>query len=227
MLALVVATAIFLALHFGLSSMALRPRLVASLGEDRFRLVYSLAAGVTLAAMIWAFARAPIAPMWEPVHGMRWVAIVLMPLACILLVAGVSQRNPTMVAGSFAPAGAAPATGALRITRHPVMWGIGLWGIAHVASAGTVRGFVVFGALAALALLGTERIDIKRAAGEPAAFGRLAAATSNLPFRAIVDGRQSLGAALAEIGAARLAGGVALYVALILAHPWIAGRTVF
>jgi uncharacterized membrane protein len=225
MVALLLAATAFLALHVGLSAPALRPRLVGALGEARFRGLYSLAALITLALMVWAYVRAPVAPMWEPVGGTRWIAIALMPLATILLVAGVSQPNPTSVAAAGAPATGEPKA-ALRITRHPVMWAFGIWGVVHLLVAGTTRALLFFGALAALALLGTERIDGKHARRAPDEHARLVAATSNVPFLAILDRRQSLGAALAEIGAARLAGGIALYLALLVAHPWIAGRAV-
>jgi uncharacterized membrane protein len=162
--------------------------------------------------------------MWEPVGGMRWFPIVLMLPACLLLVAGLSQRNPTAV-GQDVDA-AAPATGVVRITRHPVMWAFGLWAISHLAANGTTRALLLFGGLGALALLGTRRIDAKRAARDPEGFARLAAATSNAPFGAILDGRVSLGQALAEIGAPRLAGGVALYAAFWLLHPWVVGRAI-
>jgi uncharacterized membrane protein len=224
MAALLLATVAFLALHVGLSAPAVRPRLVAAWSEWRFRGAYSALALLTLGAMIWAYGRAPAVPMWEPVGGMRWFPIVLMLPACLLLVAGLSQRNPTAVGQGIDAA--SPATGIVRVTRHPVMWAFGLWTIAHLAANGTTRGLLLFGGLAALALLGTRRIDAKRAAQDPAGFARLAAATSNAPFGAILDGRQRLGAALAEIGPLRLAGGIALYAAFWLLHPWVVGRAI-
>jgi uncharacterized membrane protein len=226
MVRLLLASIVFLGLHTGLSAPTVRPRLVAALGENRFRALYALGAAVALAAMVWGLLHAPAVAMWEPVAGMRWIPILLMPLACVLLVAGVSQPNPTAVNGRFADPGADPAPGALKITRHPVMWAIGLWALGHFAANGTTRALVFFGGLGSLALFGTLRIDAKRAARDPAGFARLAAATSNAPFAAILAGRQSIGAALAGIGAARLAGAALLYAAFWFVHVAVFGRAI-
>ncbi|MCH3710074.1 hypothetical protein LZC18_10030, partial [Campylobacter coli] len=77
-----------------------------------------------------------------------------------------------------------------------------------------------------LALGGTRRIDAKRARKDPEGFARLAAASANLPFAAIIGGRQSIGRAVLEIGPLRIGAGLLLYALLVLAHPWIAGRAI-
>jgi uncharacterized membrane protein len=58
-----------------------------------------------------------------------------------------------------------------------------------------------------------------------AAWGPIAMGSSVLPFGAIISGRAKFD--FAGIGWARIAGGIALYVVLLLAHPWIAGKSVF
>ena len=226
MISLVVAMAAFLGCHFVLSHPALRPRLVEALGEQGFAGIYSLVAAASLAAAIWAFARAPVEPLWDLGALRGWIALVLLVPACVLLVAGLTQRNPTMVMASLEPAGSDPAPGVLKITRHPLMWAFGLWGIGHLAANGHVAALIFFGGLAWLALGGTRRIDAKRARRDPEGFARLAAASSNLPFAAILAGRQSLVTALPEIGPVRIGAGLLLYAVLVLAHPWIAGRAI-
>ena len=134
------------------------------------------------------------------------VALLVMPFALLLAVSGVSTPNPTAV-------GVPPETleqadtvrGILRITRHPLMWGIALWALAHVVANGDLASFVMFGGFAALALVGTLMLDRKYAARRGAEWQRFADASSNLPLEAIVQGRQSL--VFAEIGWARNGGG--------------------
>jgi uncharacterized membrane protein len=109
----------------------------------------------------------------------------------------------------------------LRITRHPMMWGIGLWAILHMAANGDLASLVFFGTFAALALGGAHLIDRKKAAQHGPAWRSFARTTSHVPFRAILEGRQHV--VPAEIGLLPVALAVALWVALIVVHPWLFG----
>lgn len=226
MIVLALAMLAFLASHFVLSHAALRPRLVAALGEQAFTGVYSVIAMITLGATIWAFARAPYAPLWDLGHARFWIAMFANIAACVLLVAGLTQKNPTMVMASLEPAGDDPAPGILKVTRHPLMWAFGIWALGHLAANGHVAALIFFGGLALESLGGTRRIDAKRARRDPEEYARFTAATSNVPFAAILGGRQSIVAAAAEVGPLRIGAGLLLYAALVYAHPWIAGRAI-
>src|SRR5690606_41302719 len=76
-----------------------------------------------------------IAPRWLVVAGM-WL---LLP-AVLLLVCAVSQPNPTPVRGEGALDREEPATGMLRITRHPMLWAFALWAVVHIIALGTLSG---------------------------------------------------------------------------------------
>jgi len=76
MTSLALAMLAFLATHFALSHKALRPRLVAVLGEQGFAGAYSALAMITLVAAAWAFARAPFEPLWDLGHARYWIAMV-------------------------------------------------------------------------------------------------------------------------------------------------------
>lgn len=226
MTSLCLAMLAFLGGHFVLSHPRLRPAIVGRLGEQGFAAFYSVVVGLALGATIWAFTRAPFMPLWSLGSAKNWVALVAMVSACVLFVCGITQKNPTMVMASTEPAGGDPAPGILKITRHPLMWAFGLWSVGHLAANGHVAALIFFGGIAWLALGGTRRIDAKRAQKDPEGFARLAAASSNLPFAAIIGGRQSIGRAVMEIGPLRIGAGLLLYALLVLAHPWIAGRAI-
>jgi uncharacterized membrane protein len=226
MLVLALAMLAFLASHFVLSHPALRPRLVASLGETGFASAYSVVAMVTLVAAAWAFAHAPFEPLWDLGRAKYWISMFANIAASVLLVAGLTQKNPTMVMASLEPAGDDPAPGILKVTRHPLMWAIGLWAFGHVAANGHLAAVIFFGGLALEALGGTRRIDAKRARRDPADYARFTAATSNVPFAAILGRRQSILTAAAEVGVLRIGAGLLLYAVLVYAHPWIAGRAI-
>src|SRR3954469_6131551 len=131
MTGLVLATAAFVLTHF-VTSTPLRARLVGAMGEWPYRGAYSLVAFVTRAWMIWAYAGAPREPLWA---GFRELARLVMPLAFILIACGYA-RNPTMVGADKLLKSDDAARGIIRITRHPIMWGIMLWGAAHVLARG-------------------------------------------------------------------------------------------
>ena len=221
---LLLATALFLALHTIPTRAAVRDRVVAMIGRNAYMGAFSL---LSLGAIIWmsrAFGEAPYGPVLWQLHPVGpAIAVALMPLSLLLLVGGVSTANPTAaVTGDDVTKGGS-ATGVLRITRHPIMWSIGLWGIAHLLSNGELRAVILFGTLTALAIAGTYTIDRKARARDPAGFDGLAVQTSRLPFAAILAGRQSLGQAVRETGWLRLGITAALYAATLHLHAWAFG----
>ena len=217
MLDLVVACAAFLALHV-LPSTPLRAALVKRLGEGPYSGLFSL---VTLGAIVWmalAYRAAPLAPLWP---GLHWLPAAVMPLSFILLACGVLTPNPTAVAAGKLPARPDPARGIIRVTRHPVMWGIMLWAGAHILARGELKATVFFGAFFLLAAAGTRLQDMRKAKTHGADWKRFAALTSNIPFVAIAQGRNRFAAG--EIGLARTAFGLLLYGGFMLSHAWLFG----
>ena len=214
---LVLATAAFVAAHY-VSSTPLRPALVKRLGENAYLGLYSLAAFATLGWMIWAYAHAPLSPLWP---GMRLVPLALMPVALVLIVCGLMSRNPGAVRQQGALGSPDATRGILRVTRHPMMWGFALWGLGHVLARGDTESLIFFGGFIVLALSGTRLIDARKAAALGEGWQRFAAATSNVPFAAIVAGRNEFRPG--EIGWKRILIGLALYVALLFLHPYLFG----
>ena len=214
MMALVAATAAFLLTHF-VTSTPLRPKLVAAMGEWPYRGVYSLVAFVTLGGMIWAFAHAPREVLWS---GLRELPIFVMPFAFILIACGYF-RNPTMVGAEALLRSEDPARGMIRITRHPIMWGLMLWAGAHIVAGGDLRSLVFFGGFLLVALVGTLSMDRRKRANPD--FPRFAAVTSHVPFVAIAQGRNRLD--WREIGWQRPLIGLVAFAILLGLHPWLFG----
>ena len=210
MTTLVAATLVFLATHF-VSSTPLRPAAIAAIGEWPYRAAYSLVALVTLAWMIWAYADAPREPVFA---GVRQIAYVLMPLAFVLIACGY-WRNPTMVGADKLLKSDDPARGMIRITRHPIMWGIILWAAAHILARGDLKSLIFFGAFIVLAALGTLTMDARKRSNPD--WPRFAAASSHIPFVAIAQGRNRID--WREIGWLRPAIGLAAFFVVLLFHP--------
>lgn len=218
---LILAAAFLLASHFGLSSTRLRPALTARIGERPYLALYSVIALVAIVWLALAYSRAPYIELWGYAPWTGWLALIGMLLASILAVAGLSAPNPTALGQERVLESRKPARGVFRITRHPFMWAVGIWGIVHILANGDLASLVMFGAFTALALVGTLVMDAKKAKQLGERWRRFAERTSNVPFRAIAQGRQRL--TLIEIGWIRIAFGVALFAVLLSIHPWLFG----
>jgi len=214
---LALATAAFLVTHF-VPSTPLRAALVGSMGERAYLGLYVLVSFATIGWMVFAYNRAPIEPLWP---GLRLLPALLMPFSFVLLVGGILTRNPSAVGQQKVLQAEEPARGMLRVTRHPIQWGILLWAAAHLLARGDLKSVLFFGGFVLLSALGTVLMDRRKAATLGADWERFARATSNVPFVAIAQGRNRFDAG--EIGFKTLGIGLALYVAFLLLHPWLFG----
>ena len=221
LLSLVIAGIAFCGSHVLLSSTRLRGSLRDQLGERGFLAVYSLTSLAVFAWFVAAYATAPTIMLWPRQRWTALVPVLVMPLAAILLVAGYSTRNPTAVGMERSARADDPAPGILSVTRHPVMWAIGLWAVAHLIANGDLSSVLFFGSLAVLALGGTVLIDRKKQLALGSNWPRLTEVSSNLPFAALVAGRTKL--RWRDIGILRIAAGLLLYAVLYLAHPIFTG----
>lgn len=221
LLSLVIAAVAFCGSHTLLSSTRLRGSLRDQLGERGYLAVYSLTALVIFAWFLVAYVHAPTIALWPRQRWTALIPVVVMPFAAILLIAGYTTPNPTAVAMEHRARADDPAPGILRITRHPVMWAIGLWALSHLIANGDLRSLIFFGAFAGLSLGGTVLIDRKKRLALGSHWSRLAEITSNLPFAALIAGRTRL--RWRDIGLLRVVAGLLLYVVLYRGHLLIAG----
>lgn len=208
----------FAATHMGLSSLRWRPRLVAALGRLGFLGLYSLVALAIFVPMVSIyFANQHAGPhlwylgYWTPV---RWGVYLGMALALSLVVGGLIQPSPASMTG-----GRAEARGMLRITRHPLIMGFGVFGLLHLLAANVnASELAFFAGFPIFAVIGCRHQDQRKLViqGEP--YRRFCAETSLLPF-----GRGGLPQALREsYGIVAVAVGLA--VALRAVHPsWFGG----
>ena len=214
MSSLLAATALFLLTHF-VPSTPLRAALVKAIGEWPYRGLYSIVALAALAWMIVAYADAPRESLWT---GLRLLPVVVMPFAFVLIACGY-WRNPTMVGADKLLKSDDPARGIIRITRHPLMWGVMLWAGAHVLARGDLKSAIFFGGFLLLAVLGTLAIDYRKKSNPD--WARFAAVTSNIPFAAIAQGRNRI--AWHEIGWLRPLIGLAAFAIFFAVHAWLFG----
>jgi uncharacterized membrane protein len=102
-----------------------------------------------------------------------------------------------------------------------MLWSFALWAAVHIIGNGDSAAIVFFGTFLVTALAGMPSIDAKLARRDPATWQALSAATSIVPFAAIVESRNRF--VPHEMGwRVPLIGVVAWAVALRL-HPWLFG----
>jgi uncharacterized membrane protein len=191
-----IALGVFIVLHVGLSATGLRRLAVGAIGEGPYRGVFSLASAAGLAWLIFAYAGARFDPsnsaLWSPPDFFRLIAHLVITLGLTLAIGGYVTPAPTQMGFEGALNKPEPAKGFLRITRHPFLWGVALWGLGHLLVNPEPVSIMLFGGLAAMVLLGTRSIDRKCAARNPEGWARFAAVTSNVPFAAIIQGRNKV-----------------------------------
>jgi uncharacterized membrane protein len=216
---MIAASAFFLFIHFGVSGTRLRDALVARLGEGAYRGLFSLASIAGLVWMVRAYDRAPTIATWGQLLALRPLVFVVTFVGVLLAVIGLASPSPTSVGmeGKLAQ-GAAAVHGMTRITRHPFLWGVALWALAHLIVNGDLASGILFGTLALLALFGGASIDAKRRRLFGEQWRTFAQLTSNVPFAAIASGRNQLAPALEEIGWLRPLIAIAIYLWLFWLH---------
>jgi uncharacterized membrane protein len=225
----ILAIILFLASHIVLAENPCRAGLITILGQRAYVILYSL---LSIGLIYWAGSaveRSPVVVVWAGSDALRLLPILTMPLALLLVVCGFTQNNPTSaVAGAVGSAALIrrDLRGILTVTRNPVMWGLGIWALSHALASNQLAEMLRFGSFAALAILGSYRIDQKVAAKWGAvAWSDFAARSSNLPFAAILQGRARLD--WQTIGWMRPLAAIALYLLLLTVHQQWFGLPAF
>jgi uncharacterized membrane protein len=223
MTALIAAAAFFVLLHFLVSGTRLRGALVGVIGEGPYMGLFSLASAVGLTWLAFAYgaARGAGEVYWELGAGAKHAVFLIQLVAFFFIVAGLATPNPTSVKQEGSLEKGDVVKGMLRITRHPFLWGVAIWAVGHLLVNGDTPSVLLFGALLVLAVGGTSSIDAKRKRALGPAWDAFAAQTSNVPFGAILTGRQKL--SISEIGWWRLLLVIAVWAAILVCHRWIGG----
>ncbi|HAH09205.1 MAG TPA: NnrU family protein [Alphaproteobacteria bacterium] len=225
---LLAASAAFLFLHFGISGTRLRDVLVRQMGEGAYLGLYSIAsaAGIVWLAIAYNTALAAgSAPLWEAPKALSHAGLIIIGLAFVAGLPGVLMPSPTGVAQGGIARNPDAVRGVLRITRHPFLWSAALWAAFHLAVNGDEASVVFFGTFLALSVFGTYSIDAKRARALGADWQAFAQRTSNIPFAAILGGRQTLN--VSELLTWRQGLALLVFVGVALTHHLIFGVSPF
>lgn len=224
MLSLALAAFFFAAIHLLVSGTRLRDALVQRLGERAYTAVFSLASAGILAWLILAYTGARVVEV-TPFYEWRLLAAGLLFIAFVFIVLGLATPSPTIVGGEKLLAQDDSARGIQRVTRHPFLWGVALWAVIHIVFNPALPDALFFGAFLLVALAGTFSIDAKRARRYGEAWRRYAQRTSNVPFAAIIAGRNQL--RWRELGILKPLAALAAYILFALLHARFFGVAPF
>ncbi len=185
---------LFVATHIGLASLRVRGALVARLGPWGFTGLFVLVAWISFGIAVSGYAA-------HAGEGPAGFALGATAIARPLLIAAIAMGVMFMT-GAFARYARSPFAlggekvreprGLERVTRHAFFVGVVLLGIAHALLATRLVGAVAMGSLALLAGVGAWFQDRKLLAQRGESYRDYLAATSTIPFAAIVAGRQRL-----------------------------------
>lgn len=161
-ISLIAANVAFVGSHFAMSH-PLRAPMVGVLGENGFRVVYSLVSAAALAWVYLAFKDSPPADMTPPGE-VEWAIATLLTIPAMVLFAGSLFGNPALpVPGAEKQARSQPRS-VFIITRHPMMWGFALWALSHIILHWSWRTTITATAIGILALVGARLQDRKKQA---------------------------------------------------------------
>ena len=213
---LIAANAAFVGTHFLMSRYAplaaKAAPLVNALGELGFQVAYSIVSLVTLAWVYFAFKAAPPADLGGA-GSVGWILATIITLPAMVLFAGSVFGNPAMPSPQAEEQARAQATGVFTITRHPMMWGFGLWALSHMVLFWSTRTMITAFAIGLLALVGAHLQDLKKRTLMGEAWQQW---ESNTSFWPQLSG-------FARAGAIPWILGTALWLAASWLHIWAGG----
>ncbi len=161
MLVLIIGLVVFLGLHSTrIFAEDWRAARISSLGERKWKLLYSIASGIGLALIVWGYGMARTTPvlLWNPPLWTRHLASVLVLAAFVMIVAAYVPRNHFKA--SFG---------------HPMYAGVKTWAFAHLIANGMLADLLLFGGFLVWSVLGfrsARRRDRKQQVTYPAGTAR-------------------------------------------------------
>ena len=226
---LLVAALVFLAMHLLVAGTRLRDAITTTIGERAYLGLFSLA---SVAAIVWlvisyraALASADNVVLFDLGGAARELAIPVTLIAFLIAIPGLLTANPTAVGQSDAATKEESVRGVLRVTRHPFLWGVALWSLFHLSATGDLASVILFGSLFLLSVFGTVSIDAKRRRKLGDQWSGFARRTSNVPFTAIVSGRNVFNAR--EYFDWRFFAALAIYFLALFTHARVIGVSPF
>ena len=131
---LIIGIIVMIGIHLVPAFPDVRERLIGQLGQNGYRLLFSVVSTLGLVLLVYGFAKAPVVQIWSPPYWTRYVALVLMLPVFILLIA------------AYLP-------GEIKAkVKHPFLVAIKTWALAHLIANGDLASIILFGSFLAYAV---------------------------------------------------------------------------
>lgn len=219
---LALTCAFFLCIHLMISGTSLKEQIIGKIGGTAYYVIFSILSVVGLAGMSIAFAVAHNDPLnhvfWSAPLPLKIIALVVNFFAFFLVVLGLTTPSPTNLMALWRLPDKS-VYGVIRLSRHPVLAGIGLWAFMHLICNGNLASWLFFGSLLGVCALGAANIDRKRLAMMGPTYQSIVKRTSILPFVAIIEGRTAF--APEELGIARMFLAASMFAMFAMLHEML------
>lgn len=222
MLLLALACAFFLCIHLMISGTEAKELVIGKIGGWAYYTLFSL---LSIGGFLWMCIAFFIAMgdrsnivIWGAPLFLKIIALVVNFVAFLLIVLGLTTPSSTnLLALHTMPD--RPVYGISRVSRHPVLAGIGLWALIHLICNGNVASWLFFGTMLALSAIGANNIDRKREAMMGHVYASIKKRTSIIPFVAIIEGRTAF--APEELGIARVFLAASMFSVFLVLHEML------
>lgn len=131
---LILGMIVFIGMHLVPTFQDFRGVLVRALGENKYKLLFTLISLGGLILIVLGKYRAEYVHLYTPPPWGRHAAYPLMLFALWFLVAKNLPSNLP------------------RLTRHPMLWGVTLWALAHLLANGDLASTILFGGFGLFAI---------------------------------------------------------------------------
>jgi uncharacterized membrane protein len=130
LLILLLGLVVLLGAHVFVTFRGARAKLIAQLGQNGYRALFSIVAIVGLALIIWGYGEYRAhewIQVWSPPAFLRHITVGLMPFAVIFITAAFIPSHIKMA------------------LKHPMLASIKTWALAHLLSNGDLGSIILFG----------------------------------------------------------------------------------
>ena len=142
---MIMGLAVFIGVHLVTVMRERRASLVAQLGENGYKIAYSLLSAIGIALVVYGFARYRAnewVEVWSPPNWTRHLAALLVLFAMIMAVSAYARGH------------------IYERLKHPLLAATKLWALAHLIANGDLGSIILFGSILGWAVV--DRISLKR-----------------------------------------------------------------
>lgn len=189
---------------------AIKTRISSIISLRGFTLVYSILSTAILTWLIVAAGRAPYIEIWPFAPWQKYAPIIGMAIASIISALALGRPNPLSFGGGNNDAFDPDNPGIVGWLRHPLLFVLLIWSLAHLIPNGDLAHLILFGTFSGFAVLGHLLINRRN----KRLLGAKTWARLTTTKRRISPTRN---------GVIRMLIGSALYLGLVLLHAPVIG----